>query len=251
MNRSFALIPFLLLWAPVTHGGWTLQDTTTQPAPDALEFTERHVKGDKGNVTLWVVSFDPKTQTLAMMDNPEGAFDLGSAAEKRGALAAVNGGYFQPDRAPLGLLVRQGVEIHPLEHARLLSGVLSVTATSINIQRTGAFKPSPAIREAVQAGPFLVEQGKAITGLEATRSAARTVIFQDAKGRVGFLIAKSATLAETAEILATPGIAAGGKIAKALNLDGGTSTALWVRGTPPFYAHEWKSVRDYVAIVTK
>jgi uncharacterized protein YigE (DUF2233 family) len=185
------------------------------------------------------------------MDNPNGAFDLGSAAEKRGALAGVNGGYFQPDRTPLGLLVRQGVEIHPLEHAKLLSGVLSVTPTAITLQRTAAFKTSPAVREALQAGPFLVERGKPITGLEATKSAARTVVFQNASGHSGFLICKSTTLAGMAEILATTPIFPEGKIVRAMNLDGGTSTALWVRGAPPFYAHEWKSVRDYLAIVPR
>ena len=94
------------------------------------------------------------------------------------------------------------------------------------------------MREALQAGPFLVERNRPVTGLNADKSAARTVVFQDARGRSGFLIAKSTTLAETAEILSTPAIFPEGKIVRALNLDGGSSTALWVRGAPPFYAHE-------------
>ncbi|MDR3402139.1 MAG: phosphodiester glycosidase family protein [Chthoniobacter sp.] len=230
---------------------WVLQESSAHPAPSGLEFTERRVKSETGDATLWVVTFDPKTHAFAVMDNPNGAFNLGSAAEKRGALAGVNGGYFQPDRTPLGLLVRQGVEIHPLEHAKLLSGVLSVTSTAITIQRTAAFKSSPAVREALQAGPFLVERGTPIVGLEATKDASRTVVFQNAKGHSGFLICKSTTLAGMAEILSTASIFPEGKIVRALNLDGGTSTALWVRGTPAFYAHEWKSVRDYLAIVPR
>jgi uncharacterized protein YigE (DUF2233 family) len=245
------LVLLLALPAQFVHAGWALVENNSRTAPDGLGFTERRVQGDTGDVTLWVVSFDPKSHTFAVMDNPEGAFDLGSAAEKRGALAAVNGGYFQPDHTPLGLLTRQGVDIHPLEHARLLSGVLSVTPAGINLQRTATFKPSAAVREALQSGPFLVDHGKPITGLESSKTAARTVVFQDAKGRFGFLIAKSTTLAGMAAILATPEVFPEGKIVRALNLDGGTSTALWVRGTPPFYAHEWKSVRDYVAIVPR
>ncbi|HEY3899421.1 MAG TPA: phosphodiester glycosidase family protein [Chthoniobacter sp.] len=251
MLRSLLLFLLLALPAHLARAGWALVDNSPHTAPDGLAFSERHVHGDTGDVTLWVVSFDPKTHTFAVMDNPEGAFDLGSAAEKRGALAAVNGGYFQPDHSPLGLLVRQGVEIHPLEHARLLSGVLSVTPAGISLLRTTAFKPSAAVREALQAGPFLVDHGKPITGLESTRTAARTVVFQDTKGRTGFLIAKSTTLAGMAAILSAPELFPDGKIARALNLDGGTSTALWVRGAPPFYAHEWKSVRDYLAIVPR
>jgi len=250
---SRILIAFILLGltAKSLFAEWILQKSDAQPAPTGLDFTERNVKSESGEATLWIVTFNPKTHTFAVMDNPDGAYDLGTAAEKRGVLAGVNGGYFQPDHAPLGLLVRQGAEIHPLEHSKLLSGVLSVTSSSIVIQRTAAFKTSPGIREALQAGPFLVERGKPVTGLNATKDAARTVIFQDAKGRSGFLIGKSATLAGMAEILATPSIFSDGKILRALNLDGGSSTALWVRGNPPFYAREWKTVRDYLAIVPR
>jgi uncharacterized protein YigE (DUF2233 family) len=251
MYRSAFCFALLVAVAPFAAAEWVLQESGTRSAPAGLEFTERRVKGGAGDVTLWVVTFDPKAHAFGVMDNPTGAFDLGSAAEKRGALAGVNGGYFHPDHTPLGLVVRQGVEIHPLEHARLLSGILSVTPASIVLQRTGTFKTSSAVREALQAGPFLIERGKPIAGLEATKDAARTVVIQDAKGRCGFLICKSTTLAGMAEILATASIFPEGKIVRAMNLDGGTSTALWVRGSPPFYTHEWKSVRDYLAIVPR
>ncbi|MEA3211537.1 MAG: hypothetical protein QOE70_4594 [Chthoniobacter sp.] len=242
----------LFLLAPnFAPSAWTLVETLTVPAPAGLEFTERKVTDGSGSATLWMVAFSPKTHTFAVMDNPDGAFDLASASAKRGALAAVNGGYFHPDRTPLGLVVRQGVQIHPLEKARLLSGVISVTPGAMAIQRSGAFKSSAAIREALQAGPFLIEGGKKIVGLEATKSAARTVVFQDAKGRAGFLICKSVSLAEMAELLATSAVFPEGKMVRALNLDGGSSTALWVRGEPPFYQREWKSVRNYLAIVAR
>ena len=80
------------------------------------------------------------------MDDPARIFDIASAAQKRGALAAVNGGYFHPDRTPLGLVVRQGAVLHALEHASLLSGLVVVTRDRIALQRVGEFKPSPAVR---------------------------------------------------------------------------------------------------------
>ena len=249
--KALTTLLLVFLAASTLRAAWTLTESSPRPAPAGLEFSERIVADEAERATLWVVTFNPKTHAFAVMDNPEGDFNLGSAAEKRGVLAGVNGGYFHPDRTPLGLVVRQGVEIHPLEHAKLLSGIVSVTPAAISILRPSAFKPSVAVREALQAGPFLVEAGKAINGLDATRNAARTVVFLDAKGRAGFLIAKSATLAEMAAILATPAVFPEGKIMRALNLDGGSSTALWVRGTPPFYAREWKGVRNYLAIVPR
>jgi uncharacterized protein YigE (DUF2233 family) len=250
MNFSAVLFA-VFAFVPLLHGEWVVKSASPLPAPVGLDFREIHVAEKGVGATLWVVSFHPKSHSFAVMDNPDGAFDLGSASAKRGVLAAVNGGYFHPDKTPLGLVVRQGAQIHPLERSRLLSGVVSATGKGVAIQRTAAFKLTPAVREALQAGPFLVEDGKPIAGLNATRTAARTVVFQDSKGRAGLLICKSATLAKTAAMLATPAIFPEGKITRALNLDGGSSTALWVRGQPPFYQREWKGVRNYLAVVER
>jgi hypothetical protein len=249
VRHFITLFAILLLFPSGVFAEWTLVTNRSQPAPEGLDFTQREVSDGGQRATLWIVSFHPKKHTFVVMDNPDGAFDLGSAAEKRGVLAGVNGGYFHPDRTPLGLVIRKGQQIHGLERAKLLSGITSVSPAGVAIQRTTAFKASPAVRDALQAGPFLVEAGKPIAGLNATRAAARTVVFQDAKGRVGFLIAKSPSLAGMAEILSTPGIFPEGRITRALNLDGGSSTALWVGNSPPFYHREWKGVRNYLGIV--
>jgi uncharacterized protein YigE (DUF2233 family) len=251
MHRLLPSLIFVLLLPQCVLAEWALTNSSKKPGPDGLDFTEREVADGPTRATLWVVTFHPKTHAFAVMDNPEGAYDLGSAAEKRGVLAAVNGGYFHPDRTPLGLVVRKGEQLHALERAKLLSGIVSVTPGTVAIQRTAMFKLTPAVREALQAGPFLVEGGKAISGLNASKGAARTVVFQDAKGRAGLLISKSPSLAEMAAILASPAVFPEGKIVRALNLDGGSSTALWVRGTPPFYVREWKGVRNYLGIVAR
>lgn len=250
---KFAAVVILLLLdvTGLLAGEWTQLERATRPAPAGIAFHEARVSNGSESAALYEVSFSPKTHTFAVMDNPDDAYDLASACAKRGALAGVNGGYFRPDRTPLGLLIRQGVQIHPPEKGKLLSGIVSVSAGVITIQRASAFKPSPAVREALQAGPFLIEGGRRIAGLNATKTAARTVVFQDAKGRAGFLICKSVTLAEMAEILATPALFPDGKITRALNLDGGSSTAMWVRGDPPFHQREWKGVRDYLAVVAR
>lgn len=250
-RMKFAVAVSLLAVSARAIAGWVLVESAPLPAPTGLTFREARVSNGVDTATVHQVSFTPKTHSFAVMDNPDGAYDLGSASVKRGALAGVNGGYFAPDHTPLGLVIRQGAQIHPLEKGKLLSGIVSASAGFVAIQRPAAFKLTPAVREALQAGPFLVEGGKVIAGLNATKGAARTVVFQDAKGRAGFLICKSVTLAEMAAILATPEIFPEGRIVRALNLDGGSSTALWVRGEPPFYQREWKSVRTYLAIVPR
>ena len=250
MRFAVAILLYLFTLASL-RAAWSFSAIEPLPCPAGLEFIRRTASSGDQSTELHIVSFSPKTHTFAVMDNPEGAFDAGSAAQKRGALAAVNGGYFQPDRTPLGLVVRQGVEIHPIEKAKLLSGILAVASDRITLRRTSEFRPPSGVREALQAGPFLVDGSKPVLGLNQTRSAARTVVFIESSGRCGFLTCRSATLAELAEILADPSLFTVGKVTRALNLDGGSSTALWVRSQPVFYEREWKTVRNYLAIVPR
>lgn len=251
-RRWAVLLVFFAVGAAASlKAAWTFTAAEALPAPVGVEFVRRTAAEGADSAVLHIVSFATKTHTFAVMDNPEGDFDTGTAARKRGALAAVNGGYFHPDRTPLGLVVRQGLELHPLERARLLSGLVVVTPGGVALRRTAEFKRSAAVREALQAGPFLVDGGRAVAGLDDTRRAARTVVFTDAAGRAGVLTGKSVTLAQMAALLAAPGLLPAGKITRALNLDGGSSTALWVRGDPPFYTREWKGVRNYLAIVPR
>jgi uncharacterized protein YigE (DUF2233 family) len=243
MSHSLRSFVFLLVSAAVAFA--------ERPAPAGLEFREVRIGSGFAATTLYHVRFDPKTHTFAVMDNPSGDFSLATAAKKRGALAAVNGGYFHPDRTPLGLVVRQGETIHLLERARLLSGLVVVTRKGIALPRAIGFKMTAEVREALQAGPFLIENGKPVAGLNATRTAARTAVVADSTGRFGVVVCRSATLAGLAEILATAEHFPGGKITRALNLDGGSSTGLWMGGSKPFYLREFKDVRNYLAMVAR
>ena len=125
MRLALALAIHLITLASL-RAGWTFSPGEPQKAPPGLDFIQRKASDGGQTAELSIVSFSPRTHTFGVMDNPAGAFDAGSAALKRGALAAVNGGYFHPDRTPLGLVMRQGVEIHPLEKAKLLSGIVVV-----------------------------------------------------------------------------------------------------------------------------
>lgn len=255
-RMSFARVALALamLGALPARADWTIEKTSeTPPAPAALEFRQLEITNGSGSARLWVVRFDPRKHTLAVMDNPEGAFTLAKAAEKRGALAAVNGGFFHPDNRPSGIVVRQGKTLHPWERAKLLSGVVFSTAGKVAIARAAEFKASPAVREALQAGPFLVDGGKAVPGLNTGRVAARTVVFSDAQNRFGFAVCLHVNLAEMGEILATPALVSPGKITRALNLDGGSSTGLWAKSPPDgiFGTREDVNVRNYLGIVPR
>lgn len=245
---------FLLCFAALPFGAvadWHVEKRERLPAPGAVEFSRLVAKSPSASVRLHVVTFSAKSHTLALMDDPQNAFDLATASRKRGAVAAVNGGYFRPDRTPLGLRIRQGREIHPLERAALLSGIIVVRDSRVALLRLREFNPAPPPAEALQAGPFLVDGGKPVAGLDAARADARTAVFTDGASRWGVISTDALTLADLGAILAQAEIVPGGKITRALNLDGGSSSGLWVAGAPPFYRRELRDVRDFLAIVPR
>lgn len=205
-------------------------------------------------VTLHVVLFDLKKCTLTVVDNPDGSETLGDAMKKRGALAGVNGGYFHPDRKPLGLVISDASIVHPIERAKLLSGYVIVMDGEPILLRFSEF-PTNRLnlpQQALQAGPFLVDRGRAVPGLNAARAAERTVALADTGGIRALLVSGPVTLAEMSQILVTAPVLPGSTIRRALNLDGGSSTGMWIKAEPePFYLREGKDVRNYLAVTPR
>ena len=237
--RVFLLIAALLATASPFHAA---------QAADSPAVTHRQIHGP---VEMHLVGFDRARATLRVLDLAGGQ-TVAQAAQTHGALAGVNGGYFKPDHTPLGLVMSQGVVLHPQESSKILTGVLSVTARGTSLLREAEFKPSRRVREALQSGPFLVDHGVAVAGLNATRRAERTVLLADRQGVAALLTTGPVTLAQLGQLLATPGTLGDLKIDRALNLDGGSSTALWVAADPtPFSRPEWKPVRNAVAVVPR
>ena len=208
---------------------------------------------DDRTIRLAGVSF-PSKSVFHVIDNPPGnRQSLSSALAAGDAVAGSNGGYFHKDFTPLGLAVSRGEIIHRFERARLLSGVLAVRHGRMELVRSGKFKSGSDVQEALQAGPWLVEKGLPVAGLDDTRSARRTIVANDGKGQWALIATSSITLADVARLLCAKGIIGPLKIANALNLDGGSSTALQA-GLPPEILLDiaaFGSVRNYLTIAPR
>lgn len=261
--RILPLLSSLMAIATPLHslqaeGTWQLLRTTERPtqAPRATSTTSaiRHWekqarKGENGRpVRLQLIMLDRSRTTLRVLDLPERT-SVADGVSAAGAWAGVNGGYFQPNHSPLGLVVSDGVRLHPFQKAKILSGLLIVTPKGAQLLRNAEYKGGANIRQALQAGPFLIDHAKPVTGLNANRADERTVVLADQKGVAALLISEHITLADLAQLLATPALFPELKIERALNLDGGSSTALWVNATPPFSHPEWKQVRNVLAVM--
>ena len=254
MRRLSAALFFLIV-ATAARGEWATISAKSEPsAVSGLEHRhlvlEDSATGDKVTIELALVS--TKVATLRVIDNPQGAASLAEAMSGAGLVAGVNGGYFDPAFAPIGLRIMGGKLFRPLVRAKLLTGVLLSSPGTTQILRHGEYSPRRKAYAAVQCGPLLVDASVPVKGLNRTRQARRT--FAAVGGdRVVLGYCSGGSLAQLAEILATAPLAENFKVQRALNLDGGSSSAFWFKRSSgsAFSISEYKNVRDFVGIAVK
>lgn len=252
--------------AQSAHADWQVASSEAGPAAGSgtpapiLRHRVQTVRDDAAgkSATLHFLLPESGKTVFKVVDQggTDGRLDLGSAMRGAGCVAGVNGGYFHPDFQPLGLVVSDGRVVHPIERAPLLSGVFLVGADGrpallrAEEYRARAAKEKAPPRQALQAGPFLVDKGAPVAGLNATRAARRTVVLTDGAGRWALVSTSALTLAETGALLSRPGVVPDGlHVRRALNFDGGSSTGLWIAADPePYYQREFSTVRNFLGI---
>ena len=161
--------------------GWKIASSETMPAPadgvahhlETLDRSRNAANDDSATeATLHFVSFDAGKYIFRVFDqNPRDNASLADTMADNHCIAGTNGGYFSPEFDPVGLLVCDGRVIRAEQHSRLLSGVLAVTSNHISLRRVTepvSSLPVKHARQAVQCGPFLVEDRKSIPGLNGT-----------------------------------------------------------------------------------
>ena len=222
-------------------------------------------KATVAGVALNIVSFDTRDYSLKVVDqaSPGSTFETAAQVTKaKGALATINGGFFTPEGTPLVMLYQNGKRTGTLNTASSLgSGVLYIDKKSPepSIIRRELFRkrlemPDYSPQEALQTGPYLVEAGKAVSGLSNKEARNRSILLWD--GEHHFAIAQTGpiTLRNLAGALAKQPLT-GFQVQIALNLDGGRSADLNVSSKVsggPLNLRGWinKPVRNYL-ILTK
>jgi Phosphodiester glycosidase len=230
-----------------------------EPPPNPPRVTTREISG----IEFQGVHFDSRSHRLVVADQPNGPGSLypdsKSAARSLGGIAAVNAGFFTPEGAPLGLVVSSGKLSGSWNSASSLgSGAWyeSPSGSSAIARRANLSKSrATAMRELIQAGPLLVENSQSISGLEATKSSARTVILWDGATRWWMGCSSPCTLAALSQALATHS-PADWPVRESLNLDGGRSSDLSVSasvsGGPILKRPPWnRPVRNFLVLVSK
>ena len=253
-HKLVALLLWWSTWLATAQAQWSVASSESEFS-NGRRVEHRHIvatstAGDEA--TLDVALFSSKTATLRVIDDPTSSSELSEIMPRNNGIAGVNGGYFDPQHAPVGLLISDGRVVMKQQKARLLSGVVSVVNGRVQVQRAAEFSLKSKPTAARQCGPFLVEAGKAITGLNNEREARRTFVFTTAGDRAAIGLSSHLTLSELGNLLASPGVLGDAQVQRALNLDGGSSSGFWFAGERgAFSISEGKTVRDYLAVVPK
>jgi exopolysaccharide biosynthesis protein len=255
--RKFSSVaPLLIFFVGAAQAQWTqISSQSERSAVRGLDHRYTVVEdsrtGERASLELAI--FSNKSCRLRVIDqSDEPRVDLEEIMSRGNFVAGINGGYFDPEYRPIGLLIADGKVIVPLQKARLLSGVLTAGPKKIQISRISEFSTVEKPESAVEAGPMIVDSGKAVRGLEGTRAARRTFTALGGGDKVALGFCSDVTLADLATILVMT-MTADFKLQRALNLDGGSSSAFWFKrenGTV-FSISEEKTVRDFVALVPK
>ena len=253
MAKLRTLVLFFAVSA-AAHADWKVLSLESEPGRAGIEHrhivVENMAAGQRADVDLAV--FSTGLCTLRLIDNRDGQTLAGIMTREKCA-CGVNGGYFDPNFEAIGLRIVNDQTIAPLRRARLITGVLLASSRGVQIVRARGFSPRQKIAAAIQCGPYLVDGSRRVPGLNALQRARRTFAATGPSGHALLGFCSGISLADLATVLATTPIAGDLKIERALNLDGGSSSAFWFAGEngSAFSIPEQKSVRDFVTVVPK
>lgn len=239
----------------------TPQKATPAPPPEPSHSASppRFRKASLTSISLSLVSFDSRTHRLALADQPGGPGsrwpDSRAAGQSLSSLAVINGGFFTPEGAPLGLVITDGTRRGSWNRSSSLGSGCYVESRTDRpkIARREQVNPSASsLQTLLQSGPMLVEAGSPVGGLRGDNPRPRSILAWDGGRRWLIATTSPCSLADLAQALAGSS-PAGWPVRSALNLDGGRSTELWVSpavsGGPAFQRPFFnKPVRNFLVL---
>ncbi len=193
----------------------------------------------KGHVTslnvdhpMTVVRIDPTRSDIKVQYTPDTPHRMGDWHTATDADVIINAGFFTPQKTATGLLIANGKAYG--QAYKGFGGMFSIRDGKPRLQWLGSqpYVPDAKITQAVQTFPMLVQGGKVMANLPSEdRHTYRSFVAIDKAGKVLLGITRSSSwlLSDLAAMLASHPML---NVDSALNLDGGASTGIWLRGMP-------------------
>ena len=178
--------------------------------------------------TVTIVRFDLHYVNLSVAYQPGTPLLLSEWMQKEHATAIINGGYFDDQDNATALTVANGQAFGSSYNG--FGGMLSVDTADHTSLRSLSQQPydpnNDQLQQATQSSPMLVLNGKATQFDANAASSRRSVVAMDKQGRLLFIVSPNMafTLGELSDLLVGSDLS----IDRALNLDGGASTGLYL-----------------------
>jgi uncharacterized protein YigE (DUF2233 family) len=187
--------------------------------------------GDDDTVTI--VRFDTHKIKVSVGYQPGQPMSMNEWMQQEHPLAIINGGYFDQQFNATALVVSNGKVFGQSYNG--FGGMLSVDSRgslSLRALRQQPYNPnSEQLEQATQSVPVLMSGGKRTRFSADASQTRRSVVAMDKQGRLLFIVSPNPifSLDELADQLVSSDLS----IEVALNLDGGSSTGLYVNGGSP------------------
>ena len=174
-------------------------------------------------------------------------------------IIGINGGFYQPNFTPAGLFIYKGKKIKRLAHSSLFNACVVINKNNKILLKT--LNQCTETDNVMQTGPLLLKNGKAdTTNIQRLKAKSklddffnphkRTMLALTNDNQLLIITTTQISLIDAANFLQQHPEAFGAtKIKMAVNLDGGSSTGMYVRfPNEPFYFHELKHVKTFIFI---
>jgi len=210
--------------------GAALPEGTCQSGAEGVELCQRSVRLGAGasQAQVLIVRMDPAAVHLRVAYAPDAPAPLSAWFRQSQPLLALNGGFFDPHYRSTALLVSDGVA-HGQSYTGF-GGMLSVASDGqidLRSLRDQPYDSAESLQQALQSFPMLIFPGGQVAPIEEDGARARrSVVAFDRSGRLLVIVCptSSFTLRGLADWLAQSDL----DIERALNLDGGASTGLFL-----------------------
>ena len=217
-----------------------------------LEYRELNVKLEDRSDRLRMTRVDPAQFQFRVRYEPDQPRRVSEWFDSAKTLLVVNGGYFDPQKHALGLLISNGQSFGRSYQG--FGGMFAVNDREVKIRWNIAqpYVAGEGLTDALQNFPMLVLPGGAPnTQIDDNQQfAPRTAVGQDRAGRIVFVVSPGSifTLTELGQWLAASDL----ELDAALNLDGGSSSGLLLRtGDQILGVDSWVGVPDVVVVDAK
>lgn len=177
--------------------------------------------------TVTIVRFDLHYVKLNVAYQPDQPLSMQEWMQQEKPLALINGGYFDGQGRATALVIADG-QVSGTSYEGF-GGMLNVNAAGQVQLRSLIQQPYDAsehLTQATQSSPMLMLNGKRTEFNANDKASPRSVVALDKKGRLLFIVSPGLafTLDEMADLLEKSDLG----LVTALNLDGGSSTGLYV-----------------------